>query len=126
MDQLTWKKLMMNCFLYSGAIDEKIHSRMDFFAVSRPESGNAKGMFECLQSAVQQIGISALNVENCKMLVGIGTDGASVNIATAGLKGLVEAKLQWIFWMCFPNSWYIQTTSLLCLWIVLSSPCGSC
>ena len=80
-------------------IDEKIHSRMDFFTVSRPESGDAKGLFECLQSALQQIGISALNVENCKMLVGIGTDDASVNIAAAGLKGLVEGELQWIFWM---------------------------
>ena len=72
---------------------------MDFFTVSRPESGDAKGLFECLQSALQQIGISALNVENCKILVGIGTDGASVNIAAAGLKGLVEGELQWIFWM---------------------------
>ena len=33
------------------------------------------------------------------MLVGIGTDGASVNIASAGLKGLVEEELPWIFWM---------------------------
>ena len=33
------------------------------------------------------------------MLVGIGTDGASVNIAVAGLKGLVEGELQQIFWM---------------------------
>ena len=28
-----------------------------------------KGVFQCLQSAVQTIGINALNVENCKMLV---------------------------------------------------------
>ena len=33
------------------------------------------------------------------MLVGISTDGASVNIVAAGLKGLVEGELQWIFWM---------------------------
>ena len=75
-----------------NATDEKIHSRMDYFTV-------AKGLFQCLQSALQTIGINALNVENCKMLVGIGTDGASVNIAAAGLKGMVEEKLQWIFWM---------------------------
>jgi len=80
-------------------IDEKIHSRMDFFTVSRPESGDAKGLFECLQSALQQIGISALNVQNCKMSVGIGTDGTSVNIAATGLNGLVEGELQWIFWL---------------------------
>ena len=56
-------------------------------------------MLKCLQSALQIFGVSALNVENCRMLVGIGTDGASVNIAAAGLKGLVEGELQWIFWM---------------------------
>ena len=76
--------------------DEKIYSRMEYFTVSRPKSGNAKGLFECLQSALQEFGVAALNVENCKMLVGIGTDGAS---AAAGLKGLVEGELQWVFWM---------------------------
>ena len=81
------------------ATDEKIHSRMEYFTVARPESGDAKGLFECLQGALQIFGVSALNVENCRMLVGIGTDGASVNIAAAGLKGLVEGELQWIFWM---------------------------
>lgn len=89
--------LVQWCDIYGT--DEKIHSRMDFFTVSRPESGDAKGMFECLQSALQQIGIRALNVESCRMLVGIGTDGASVNIAAVGLKGLVEGELKWIFWM---------------------------
>ena len=29
----------------------------------------------------------------------MGTDGASANIAGAGLKGLVEEKLSWIYWM---------------------------
>jgi len=72
---------------------------MDFVTISRPESGDAKGLFECLQGALQQSGISVLKVENCKMLVDIGTDGASVNIAAAELKGLVEGELQWIFWM---------------------------
>ena len=34
----------------------------------------------------------------CKRL-GIGTDGASVNIAAGGLRGLVERELPWVFWM---------------------------
>jgi len=79
--------------------DEKIHSRMEYFTVIRPKSGDANGMFECLQSALQEFGIATLKAEKCKMLVGIGTDGASVNIAAAGLKGLVEGELQWVFWM---------------------------
>ena len=31
-----------------------------------------------------------INAENCTHLIGIGTDGASANVATAGLKGLVK------------------------------------
>ena len=31
--------------------------------------------------------------------VGIGTDGASANIAASGLKGLMEECLGWVFWM---------------------------
>ena len=32
-------------------------------------------------------------------MVGIGTDGAAVNVARAGLKALIEDKLPWVFWM---------------------------
>ena len=40
-----------------------------------------------------------MNTTTCKKLVGIATDGASVNIASGGLRGLVEQELGWIFWM---------------------------
>ena len=36
---------------------------------------------------------------SAKKLVGIGTDGASSNMAPGGLKRLVEKELPWIFWM---------------------------
>ena len=32
-------------------------------------------------------------------IVGINTDGASANIAGAGLKGLVEKEMLWVIWM---------------------------
>lgn len=38
-------------------------------------------------------------VEDCKRLVGIRTDGATANIASGGLKGLVEKELPWVNWM---------------------------
>ena len=65
----------------------------------RPESVNAIGLFDCLQKALQQFGASVINAENCKRLIGIGTDGVSANVASAGLKGLVENKISWVFWM---------------------------
>ena len=79
--------------------DEKVHTRMMFFALGRPQAVTAVRLFECLQSALKRIGLQAINPEHCKSLVGIGTDGASTNIAAAGLKGLVEKELPWIFWM---------------------------
>lgn len=55
---------------------------------------------ECLEVwADLDIGINEINAEECKKLVGIGTDGASANIAAAGLKGLVEKHLPWVYWM---------------------------
>ena len=42
---------------------EKIHSRIKYFTVGRPKSGDAKGLFECLQSVLQEFGIASLNVE---------------------------------------------------------------
>lgn len=60
----------------NGAGD-KVHTNMSFFAVSRPEHVNAQGLFDCLQASLGRIGITALNADQCKRLVGIGTDGAS-------------------------------------------------
>ena len=67
--------------------DEKVHSRMQFFSVLRPDRANAAGLFGCLQKSLQQLGVSVINAENCKQLIGIGTGSASANVAAAGLKG---------------------------------------
>ena len=52
-----------------------------------------------MEGALQSLGIHAIDDTYCCKLVGIATDGASANIAARGLKGLVEGKLTWIFWM---------------------------
>ena len=31
--------------------DEKVHSRMQFFSILRPDRVNAAGLFECLQNS---------------------------------------------------------------------------
>jgi len=79
--------------------DEKIHTRMEYFTVVRPHSVTAQGLLEVLESGLQGLGIKEISAEECKKLVGIGTDGASANIAATGLKGLVEGRLNWVFWM---------------------------
>ena len=57
------------------------------------------GLFSVLKEALQSLGIREIIEEECTKLVGIGTDGASANVANAGLKGLVEKELLWVFWM---------------------------
>lgn len=46
-----------------------------------------------------RLGISDVDAENCKKIVGIGSDGASANVSRGGLKGLIESQCQWMFWM---------------------------
>ena len=48
---------------------------------------------------VTEPGYQARSAKECKKLVGVGTDGAASNIAASGLKGLVEGRLGWFFWV---------------------------
>lgn len=94
-------ELFLVLFCDTNSSDERVHTRMNFFTVARPRAVTAEGLFECLQSGLGQLGIEAIDAaeEYCKKLVGIGTDGAAANIASAGLKGLVEKELPWVYWM---------------------------
>ena len=65
--------------------------------ISRPTT--ALGIFDVVQAAVQKLGFLEISREQCTKLVGIGTDGAAANIASAGLKELLGKELLWIFWM---------------------------
>lgn len=79
--------------------DEQIHTRMDYLTIVRPQSVSGEGLFNVLESGLQSLGIDRITAETCKKLVGVGTDGASANIAASGLKGHMESHLRWIFWM---------------------------
>ena len=71
---------------------------MSYFAVDCPKKVDAQGLFDCLESSLGRLGIQAVDAEQCKMLIGIGTDGASANVAAGGLKGLVEKQVPWLYW----------------------------
>lgn len=83
----------------STGSDEKMYTRTTYFHICRPKTVDAHGLFQSLKSALLRLGISDIDAENCKRLVGIGSDGASANIARGGLKGLVESQCEWVFWM---------------------------
>ena len=54
--------------------DEKVHTRMDFFTVSRPQSVTARDLFQVLEGRLQGLGIQEVSPEECKKLVGVGTE----------------------------------------------------
>ena len=62
-------------------MDERIHTRMEYFTVVRPQSVTAKGLFSVLETGLKHLDIT-------EKLVGISTDGASTNIMASRLKGL--------------------------------------
>ena len=72
---------------------------ISYFNLYKPSSTSAEGIMEGLSCALKKIGISELHATTCFKLVGFGTDGASANIAQAGLKGLVDRELPRILWM---------------------------
>ena len=87
--------LMLWCDV-DGA-DENIHTRMSYFAVDRPRDTTAVGLLESLQNGLGRLGIKAIDAEECKKLIGIGTDGAAVNISA--LKRKVQESIPWVYWM---------------------------
>ena len=90
---------MMAVYFNREGADEKVSTNISYFKISKPSSTSALGLFDLLQEALQRIlGISAITAEDCSALVGVGTDGAAVNVAGAGLMGMVEGRLPWVVW----------------------------
>ena len=76
--------------------DGKVHVCDRYFAVRELSSGTAQGLFECLQDAIQYMGITNWQTK----MIGLGCDGCSANMGDRGLKGLLKQSLPWVavFW----------------------------
>ena len=97
---------------------EEIQSYTRFFSVATPEKADASGLVKCLSQSLSPLGIadildqgSILGVEGKPVLVGGGTDGASVNIAQQnGMRGIMQSAHLWLVW-----SWcYAHRLELAC------------
>ena len=85
---------------------EEVRSYARFFSVQVPKKADADGLIYCLGSVLQEVGISEVLNKRCVLetddkpiLVGGGTDGASVNIGEQnGMKGKLQKHLPWLFW----------------------------
>ena len=91
--KVTDNELVLAVWCDPDGKDERIHTKMSFFKVIRPDSVSGSGLFQVLEDALQNLGIHAIDDTHCRKLVGIAMDGASANIADGGLKSLVERKL---------------------------------
>ena len=77
-----------------------------FLSLHSPQKADASGLLLCVGEALQLLGVenvldkdSVLSVEGKPVLVGVGTDGATVNIGEQnGLKGQMQGALPWLFW----------------------------
>ena len=45
------------------ASDEKVHTRMTYFSLTRPKCVTGTGLFQCLEASLQALRISAINAE---------------------------------------------------------------
>jgi len=98
-------ELLLVVWFDKDGVGEMVFTRTSYLCISKPATATALGIFDVIQAAVHKLGIPAINEEHCTKLVGIGTNGAAANIAGAGLKGLVEKELPWIFWMWCMAHW---------------------
>ena len=55
-------------------------------------SATAEGLYETLEATLGMLHFPSLTEDDC------GTDGASVNVARKGLKGLIEKRLPLVYW----------------------------
>ena len=77
----------------------KMKNCIQELAIDRPTTTNAEDLSKSLRYGLQQLGISDLNKEECCRLIGIATDGTFVNVASGGIKGVVEKQVPWVYWM---------------------------
>ncbi len=118
-------ELVVIMYCAKDAASESVKSCARFFSIEVPKKADSNGLVECLGKSLEKLGItnlldkaSVLNVGTKLMLVGGGTDGASVNISDQnGMKGKIQRELPWIFW-----AWcYAHRLELACK-DALSSP----
>ena len=99
LEQAKFFSILLDGSTDSGNIDDELFLAVfcdvdgmdDVIAVERPNDATVSGLFQCLQCCLHKIGVKAIDAEECKRLVGIGTDSTNTNIASAGLKGLGES-----------------------------------
>jgi len=102
---------------------EEVKSCSRFLKINEPKKADANGLVECLGKGLQVMGMNdifnseeILEVEGKPVLVGVGTDGASVNISEQnGMRGILQRNHPWQFWSwCFAHCLELACKDSLC------------
>ena len=98
---------------------EEMRSYTRYFSVATPKKADSSGLIACLSQCLSPLGIAdVLDQENLlraadqkPVIVGGGTDGASVNVGEQnGMRGLMQRASPWLMW-----SWcYAHRLELAC------------
>ena len=96
--------LVQYCSLDAAA--QEMRPCVRYLSLEIPKKADANGLIKCVGNALQTLGVdnildqsSVLGVQCKPILIGGGTDGASVNIAEHnGMKGKLQRELPWLHW----------------------------
>lgn len=99
-------ELFVILFCKRDDTQQQIKTCARYFCVLEPTKADADGLVECLSRALKSMGIENLLERECVLsarelpvLVGCGTDGASVNVSDQnGMRGKLQATLPWLYW----------------------------
>ena len=91
--------------MYAGNLEDELIVLVHC-CIDDPQKADASGLLECIGKAMHLLGIddvldqdSVLGVGTKPVLIGIGTDGATVNIgAQNGFRGQMQRALPWLVW----------------------------
>ena len=111
-------ELIVLLYCSKDATAQEISPCTRYLSIHSPGKADASGLLSCVSEALKFMSVenvldkdSILGVEATPVLVGGGTDGASVNIGDhTGLKAQMQRALPWLFW-----SWcYAHCLELAC------------
>ena len=112
--------LVVFCVKDDSSCEKQARTR--YLAVVKPTRGDADGLLLGLGEALSRIGIedihspnSIFGVDKMPVLIGAGTDDASVNVgAHGGMKGKLQSDLPWLFWSwCFAHRLELDINEML-------------
>lgn len=98
------EEIAMIQYCVQNHVAEEISSCSRFLSVVTPKSTDAKGLIDYLSTSLHSLGVDDVTDQTIVLstdtvVVGVSTDGASVNIGERnGMKAQLQRNLPWLLW----------------------------